>query len=659
MRKPSTSTLAVLTAVLSVTTACSTTRPAPPASNTPMKSADVALIMRHLAKVNSKGNGSEIDEPAILRAAAERNLSLKPQDLAEHGCPGAATGTDDAKIRAQFICIIKQAADKHEEWKQQRPPGVKSTDYVLKMMFYFNGGLNGQDDVLTTALDSFHRAEADHVFPVYMVWPTGARSTYLEDVGRVRNGRYTQADDYATASTIPARPATDLLRGFAGTPAAWGSSLTEYWNAGIGFGRKGYRVGQDRALRVEGKRIAPDRNLYFSDLPGTSEVEADLDGRASAPGAAVGGVAGTVKQLALAPVRAVTTPALGLGEAGWRNMVRRTRTSVRANGEFPVELSSARDERDTADDCGTLYGEPGPENHRATLQRCFPRGAGGFARFFQWLETCTTGRPIGEGAEGCPLSKDELARVQPILRKNLRISMIGHSMGTIVVNELIQLFPNLPYENLVYMAGAASVRDTARAVAPILRENRGCTKFYNLMLHPMNEAREATAGGVLLSGSLLHYVDEFLEVPKTLPDRTVGQWRNIKMTKHLFPRTAQQWMLFRVYDQEPAQDDRGEPVPTPTTHGSFNDAEMEFWHEDKFWRPAEINFPPPQVRRCEDLFYSRLAPRAVEASAAPWGELIERAKRGETIRIKGADGRIVARIVPPTPEETTAGQPGR
>ena len=43
---------------------------------------------------------------------------------------------------------------------------------------------------------------------------------------------------------------------------------------------------------------------------------------------------------------------------------------------------------------------------------------------------------------------------------NMRIIMTGHSMGTIVINELVQLFPNLPYENLVYMAGAASVRDT-------------------------------------------------------------------------------------------------------------------------------------------------------------------------------------------------------
>jgi pimeloyl-ACP methyl ester carboxylesterase len=75
--------------------------------------------------------------------------------------------------------------------------------------------------------------------------------------------------------------------------------------------------------------------------------------------------------------------------------------------------------------------------------------------------------------------------------------MIGHSMGTIVVNELVQVYPDLPYESLVYMAGAANIRDTQKAVVPLLTQNRGCTRFYGLMLHPINDAREATGGGLI------------------------------------------------------------------------------------------------------------------------------------------------------------------
>ena len=80
---------------------------------------------------------------------------------------------------------------------------------------------------------------------------------------------------------------------------------------------------------------------------------------------------------------------------------------------------------------------------------------------------------IAVGADGCPLS--DLREPDREILRNARIVMIGHSMGMIVVNELLQLFPDLPYESLVYMAGAASVRDTSRAVAPVLEGNRGCT----------------------------------------------------------------------------------------------------------------------------------------------------------------------------------------
>lgn len=96
---------------------------------------------------------------------------------------------------------------------------------------------------------------------------------------------------------------------------------------------------------------------------------------------------------------------------------------------------------------------------------------------------------MAAGAEGCPLPEATREKAARVLPRDLRITMIGHSMGTIVVNELLQLFPALPWETLVYMAGAASVRDTARATTPLLEQNGGCTRLYGLMLHPANEAR--------------------------------------------------------------------------------------------------------------------------------------------------------------------------
>ena len=69
------------------------------------------------------------------------------------------------------------------------------------------------------------------------------------------------------------------------------------------------------------------------------------------------------------------------------------------------------------------------------------------------------------------------------------------------------------------------------------------------MLHPMNDAREQAFYNLVPSGSLLHWVDSMYEHPKTMPDRTFGQWINVRRTKHLFPEEAQKWMLFRVFDK--------------------------------------------------------------------------------------------------------------
>ena len=77
---------------------------------------------------------------------------------------------------------------------------------------------------------------------------------------------------------------------------------------------------------------------------------------------------------------------VGFGHTMWENMVRRTRTSIRQVAEFP----------------GT---ELDPEEREEAWQR-FPRGTGGFARFFHWLESCIAGGPTIAGSAGCPL--DEL-----------------------------------------------------------------------------------------------------------------------------------------------------------------------------------------------------------------------------------------------------------
>lgn len=535
---------------------------------------------------------------------------------------------------------------------------------------------------METAGETYRQIEHDRMYPIYMVWPTGALESYWEDVTRVRAGRLTEWSKPSTLASTPVRPASDLLRGFASAPAAWGTSAFELSQTNFGFGSKAYMMKRDRELHVNGGaritttvEIQPDQNLYFSPWdpdagtppPPDGDPVADLlfqDGFEQNPG----GLANFAYHGVTAPVRVLTTlPLVGLGDAGWRNMVRRTRTSVRSATEFPDEFATETNDSEASDgarqpeDVNSVEiaeaCDPPLQGDAAKLRRCYPRGSGGFARVFQWLESCMKEQEIAKGADACPplLSDDDRETL-----RNARIVMIGHSMGAIVVNELLQLFPDLPYESLVYMGGAASIRDTSRAVTRVLVDNRGCTKFYGLMLHPMNEARESTGFGLLPSGSLLVYVDEFLEVPKTVPDRTVGQWRNLRATRHVFfPEEARQWMLFNVFDRAEVMVplDSRPPYPNPTRHGAFNDAGVPFWLE-AVWKPQNLKFPEPRAD-CNNLFTSRLGPTAIEVGAGlaraitipaeemarKWQMVWQEVDSGKTVAITSG-GETIARIVP-------------
>ena len=167
----------------------------------------------------------------------------------------------------------------------------------------------------------------------------------------------------------------------------------------------------------------------------------------------------------------------------------------------------------------------------------YPFGTGLFARLFHELDICVNDmtKECGRGF----LEKDMAKKVRKSLKAS-EITLIGHSMGTIVLNELLRVYPRLPYENIVYMAAASSMSDFYRSVIPLLEKDkegdgkkRGL-RFYSLLLHPYAEATERFAGGMAPDGSLLEWVDNMYERPKTIFDRTLGKWRNLKMAKWFF-----------------------------------------------------------------------------------------------------------------------------
>ena len=93
--------------------------------------------------------------------------------------------------------------------------GNKSAD---KLLFYFNGGLGEQDNLIVRANVQHDLIEEAGFYPVFMIWPTGAFDTYFEQVYKTYNGRYYYAPQPVLGTF---RVFTNFLQGLASTPVDW------------------------------------------------------------------------------------------------------------------------------------------------------------------------------------------------------------------------------------------------------------------------------------------------------------------------------------------------------------------------------------------------------------------------------------------------------
>ena len=182
---------------------------------------------------------------------------------------------------------------------------------------------------------------------------------------------------------------------------------------------------------------------------------------------------------------------------------------------------------------------------------------------------------------------------------NIKITLVGHSMGAIIVNKIILLEPELPYKNIVHLASADSINNLFNMVIPyidydIQKKEHACNMekkliayeckeqakeqavhFYSLMLHPDNEDREEAWGGLVPSGSLLTWIDNMYTSPETVLDRRSGRWDNVKNSIKFIPTSVAENMHFKIFGIN--RDGCKDECTTPQKHGDFDN--MPFWDE--------------------------------------------------------------------------------
>lgn len=157
--------------------------------------------------------------------------------------------------------------------------------------------------------------------------------------------------------------------------------------------------------------------------------------------------------------------------------------------------------------------------------------------------------------------------------KDEEIVLIGHSMGTIISNNIIARFQELNFKEIIYMAAACSIKDIEVVVPPYMEKNTK-SKFYSLSLNPYRDMAENSAFDFVPRGSLLMWIDDTLGSTNSFQDKAAGFWFNmVRGASEAFKNPA---IRKRVHLTQ-----FGIKDGTPQTHGAFGD--YKFWNEN-FWK---------------------------------------------------------------------------
>jgi hypothetical protein len=460
-----------------------------------------------------------------------------------------------------------------------------------EVMVFIHGGLNEQPATIRRAVELSDDILADDVYPIFVNWQSNLVSSYFAHLLFVRQGR-----DWGGWGVVlsPFYLATDLARSLFRFPIVAGHQVAE------GLGSLGALELTDRthardATRELMRSLAAeggdgDASQLRLDIPGPAQgFHGRLSGSDDIDLGDVGYAARYVVTLPFKPLSIFVVDAAGTGS--WEVMRRRV--------ELLFQRQEDLEEFDT--------------NHDGT-----PR--------------------VDRKREGLLLLMYELAVLQKEL--DLEITVVGHSMGTIVLNRLLfysQMYGHIEngttaavapaearaashlghdghdvhegheghegpgghdeirlpeFGNVVYMAAACSLRDYEQsAFSYLLHDERA--RLFHVILDPDEELDEDNAWDLAPRGSLLVWVDDFLAQPATLLDRTAGRYDNLMVALANTPRTIRHQIHVRVLPRGGAG--------VPAKHGQFtdpadSDGRYRFWKREAWWRWWEGGEPVPAPR---------------------------------------------------------------
>lgn len=415
-----------------------------------------------------------------------------------------------------------------------------------KVLLFVHGGLNTLsarqkrvDEILETMLVKTPKDDASgDYYPLFLNWNSSLLNTAGEDLFFIRQGR---SAEYLGPISAPVAAFVALGSGILRAPLVWGQLLASDMN-----------TTDIEIFEFPGKRNSEALEKQL--------VTLHDEGHSAAIPIQIGDdklqwhdkFFSAMRYVLTVPTKLASSPVIdGVGQGAWRNMLRRTQVLFHAEDEF--DIRNYRNDECRVRQLLVQEGDPNCTDHDGQKAE-IPKGA----------------------------AYQLFSKLQAYMKKHedTELTLVGHSMGAIVLNRALREFPDLASTNkvnVVYLAAACSIDDFRNSVIPYLQRNEQA-HFYSLMLHPFAEVREWQANFLDLAprGSLLVWIDNFLSAPHTILDRTLGRWENITQTAHIIPIKVRSRTTFKAFCV-------GEDCAKPTRHGDFSLPEYEFWSPD-FWK---------------------------------------------------------------------------
>lgn len=441
------------------------------------------------------------------------------------------------KERHAYIKAVLDGIDDHKVVKGKK-----------KILIFVHGGLNSRRTSLRRAEQLTKEMGKDEVgkeyYPVFINWISGPIATYSEHLFFVRQGRVHRV---VGPLTSPFYLLADIGRGIVRAPIVIGEQLTSDAKSLT----RDYKGRQEP--HVLDKLFCELTERYYYAQHGAGEAIKISQGEDARSGLNMTGRAVLYVVTFLPKLLSSALIIDPAGTSSWKNMQRRTKALFqRADADKSTLV------KDRLDD-------PRP---------------GAVALFMDELAKHLDRQPCRDGKQGgC----------------EYEITLIGHSIGTIVLDELIRIHgcrqedkgtgdKCLEFANIVYLAAATSIRSFKEKVIPYLQANPDA-QFYNLMLHELADVRELYGKFLDLPprGSLLVWIDNFLSSPETPLDRTLGRWENVLQATHVIPEEVRSQITLKAFGVGKAKAlSLDFPEGNPQRHSDFTKKGTTFWRP-RFW----------------------------------------------------------------------------